>query len=400
MGAHERSTESTLRVIMFSSMQYDVSAFEKELSDGPNLSAILDIVFVSSPLDDSTVSLTKDASAVCIFATDIIDAHMLQKLYDYGIRLITLRYAGCSNVDIERANQLGIFISRVPAHAPSSIAEYTVALMLALNRKTHIAHSRVRDGNLSLHGLVGFDVSDCTIGIIGTGKVGRIVARIMKGFGSQLLAYDIIENQQIIDLGAKYVSMRKLLANSDILCLHAPLVPGTYHMIGADTLARCKRGVHIINTSRGGLIDIPAVIEGLHTGQIGGLAMDVYEGENSIFFKDQVNELVDRNFLLLKSLPNVLITGHQSALTSNALATVAKCTIKTLVQFQRRERLDYVVKFDADRKIKSDATSSSSASYSHNHGNSNSNNNNHYYYNDNNTNSNSRRNNNNLSTTR
>lgn len=341
MGASERSADR-LRVIMFSAMPYEVSAFQQQMSETPGSDA-LDLVFVSARLDSSTVSVAHGATVVCLFATDQTEG-MLDALGRAGVRLIALRYAGASTVDVDRAAQLGISVARAPAHAPTSIAEYTVTLMLALNRKVHVASNRVRDGNLNLHGLVGFDVSDKTVGIIGTGKVGRIVARIMRGFGCRVLAYDMIESPEVIGGGGKYVTMRKLLASSDILSLHAPLVPGTHHMIGAETLPHCKRGVHIINTSRGGLIDVKAVIEALHSGQVGGLAMDVYEGESSLFFRDNAGEIGDLDFHLLKSLPNVLITGHQSALTTNALASVAKSTVNTLMQFQRGDDVEFVIK--------------------------------------------------------
>lgn len=338
------SNAERLRVIMFSALQYEVTVFEKELSDNALISSMIDIIFVSAKLDRNTASLTSNTLAICVFATDHLDGHMLQILHNHGVKLIALRYAGSSNVDLDRARQLGLSITRVPAHSPKSIAEYTVTLMLSLNRKVHLAHPRARDGNLSLHGLVGFEMWGRTVGIIGTGLIGRHVARILSGFGCQILAYDMFECQQVKDIGGQYVSIHKLLAQSDIISLHAPLVPGTHHMISTETLAQCKRGVHIINTSRGGLVDVPAIIDALQSGQVGGLAMDVYEGENSLFFRDQVNEIIDPSFQLLKSLPNVLITGHQGALTTSALTSVAKFTLKTLVQFHKGETLEHMIR--------------------------------------------------------
>lgn len=339
MGARERPVER-LRVIMFSAMPYEITAFQKELDNDPHLAATLDIIFVTTRLNQSTASLTSGARAVCLFATDYADSNLINLLDRYGVRLIALRYAGFNNVDVESAKKLGIVVTKIPTHAPTSIAEYTITLMLTLNRKVHIANNRVRDGNFTTHGLVGFDISDRTVGIIGTGKVGRIVARIMRGFGCRVLAYDTVESQEVINNGGRYVPLRTLITSSDILSLHAPLVSGTYHLLGTETLSWCKRGVHIINTSRGGLIDINAIIDALHSGQVGGLAMDVYEGEHSVFFRDHVTDYVDPNFQLLKSLPNVLITSHQASLTTNALSSVAKSTIKTLMQFQNGENVE------------------------------------------------------------
>lgn len=336
--------EKKLRVIMFSARSYEVTAFKNEIISQSSKYDGLEIVFVSTRLDLDTASLADGAKAICLFATDHVDSHLMQTLREYGIRLIALRYAGYGNILVDQAKKCGIIVAKTPAHAPTSIAEYTVTLMLTLNRKVHIANSRVRDGNFDTQGLVGFDVSDRTVGIIGTGKVGCIVARILRGFGCRILAYDMVHSQDVKAYGGRYVSLKYLFQKSDIICLHAPLVPGTHHMINSETLSWCKRGVHIINTSRGGLVNVQAVIDALHNGQVGGIAMDVYEGENTIFFRDNTNEPVDRNFQLLKSLPNVVITGHQAALTTNALAYVAKATLNTLLQFQNGEEIEYAIK--------------------------------------------------------
>lgn len=351
--------EPRLRVIMFSAMPHEVAAFEHEMQRTPE-ARILDLVCVSSQLETSTASLAAGARAVCLFATDQADAHILDRLQVMGVELLTLRYAGVSSVDLIRATALGIRVAPAPAHAPTSIAEYTVALMLSLNRKVHVASNRVRDGNMTTHGLVGFDMRGKTVGIIGTGKVGRIVGQILRGFGCRLLAFDMMESPEVIELGAKYVPMNTLLASSDILSLHAPLVPGTHHIIGRNTLPRCKTGVHVINTSRGGLIDIKAAIDALRSGQMGGLAIDVYEGEASLFFRDHTGNQTDPDFQLLRSMPNVLITGHQAALTTNALAAVARATVKTLLQFHRGEELDYEIKPGQTRRKRSTAAAPSS----------------------------------------
>lgn len=339
------SSEDTqrLRVVMFSAMSQEITAFKHQLKSAPD-AHLLDIVFVSAQLDRDTATLASGARAVSLFATDHADSQMLTNLRRLGVELIALRYAGVSSVDLEKAAQVGILVAKTPSHAHTAIAEYTIALILCLNRKVHVGSNKVRDGNLNLHGLMGIDVASSTVGILGTGKVGRHVARILKGFGCKILAYDMIESQEIIDLGVKYVNMNTILSLSDILTLHAPLLPATHHMINADTLSRCKSGVRIINTSRGGLLDIRAAIGALRSGQMGGLAMDVYEGEANLFFKDRTGEQVDEDFQLLRSMPNVLITGHQSTLTQNAVDEVARTTVRTLLQFRAGKELEYEVR--------------------------------------------------------
>lgn len=321
-------------------MPYEITAFEHVLNATPG-TRVLDVIFVPAPLDKSNASLAAGARVVCLYATDQADSRLLGRLRALGVELVALRYAGVGSLDLEKASEIGMLVSRVPAHAPTSIAEYTVGLMLTLNRKIHISYNRVQQGNMTLNGLVGFDMASKTVGIIGTGKVGRIVARILRGFGCKVLAFDMIESKEVIDLGGRYVSMGMLLASSDILTLHAPLVPGTYHLIGKQTLPRCKAGVHIVNTSRGGLIDVRAAIDAMQTGQLGALAIDVYEGESSCFYGDHTGENFEQDFQLLKSMPNVLITGNQSSLTNSALQSVARATIHTFMQFHAGEDLEY-----------------------------------------------------------
>eukprot|EP00177_Eucheuma_denticulatum_P004419 GFKZ01008022.1.p1 GENE.GFKZ01008022.1~~GFKZ01008022.1.p1 ORF type:complete len:354 (+),score=36.40 GFKZ01008022.1:511-1572(+) len=331
-----------LRVIMFSAMRHEITAFEKQLASTD--SHRIDLVFVPAQLDRNTVSLAQGARAICLFPTDHVDAHLLGQLRTLGVQLIALRSPGVSSVDIAKAAQLDIQVARIPTHPHTSIAEYTIALMLALNRKVHLAANKVREGNMSLQGLVGFELSGATVGVVGTGKVGRLVAKILRGFDCKVLACDVIELEEVNKLGVHYVSMGTILESSDIISLHAPLVPGTYHMIDGETLPRCKKGVHIINTSRGGLIDIRATVNALRSGQIGGLAMDVYEGEAGLFFKDHTGDQVDEDFQILRSMSNVLITGHLSALTTKAVESMACATVKTLLQFLAGEDLDYGVK--------------------------------------------------------
>lgn len=343
MSVRDARSQDPLRVVMFSTMSYEVKTFEDVMRDIPDAESTLSLMFVSARLDRTTASMVSGARAVCLFTNDLPDDHILEIFSRAGVELIALRYPGESMIDVGRAALKGIKVTRSPSHSPTSIAEYAVSLMLALNRKVHIANQRVLTGSFNLEGLVGFNVADKTVGIVGTGQVGRIVARIMRGFNCRVLAYDMIESEEVEKCGGKYVSMKKLLINSDIISLHAPLVPGTHHMIGSETLQLCKRGVHIINTARGGLIDIRAVAEALQFGQVGGLAMDAYEGENGLFYREQGGNITDWNFQLLKCMPNVIITGHQAALTTNALAAMATWTIKTLLQFHRGENLEFLV---------------------------------------------------------
>lgn len=338
-----RRPEERLRVVMYSAMTYEIATFQREINNIPHASAALDLVFVSARLDHSTANLARGARAISLYVSDYADPQLLETLSKLGVKLIALRYAGVSSVDVDRAAELGIYVARAPAHSPTSIAEYTVTLMLALIRKVHLANNRVRHGDLSLNGLVGFELADKIVGIIGTGKVGQTVAKILQGFGCTILAHDVEESPDVIRYGGTYVKLEKIFNACDILTLHAPLVPGTHHMIGRGTLPRCKQGVHIINTSRGGLIDVAAILEALQTGQVAGLAMDVYEGERSIFFQDRGESVHDWSFEVLKSMPNVLITGHQSALTTNALASIAQSTLTTLMQFRNGETIDNAI---------------------------------------------------------
>lgn len=350
---------------MFSAMTHEVTAFQHEINKSPMIASSLDVTYVRVRLDRSTVNLAQGAHAVSLFVTDEADAELLETLSRYNVRLITLRYAGASSIDVEQAHRLGIVVARAPAHSPTSIAEYAIALMMTLIRKIHIANNRVRNHNLSLHGLVGFDLADKTVGIIGTGKVGQTVARILQGFRCKILAYDVIESPQVTNCGGIYVSMTEILAMSDILTLHAPLVPATYHMIGTKTLPRCKHGVYIINTSRGDLVDVTAILDALQTGYVAGLAMDVYEGDRPLYH-DRGETVHDWSFEVLKGLPNVLITGHQAALTTNALAAIARSTLHTLLQYHKHENIDYAIavnesRFPRPRRSRRPSMSSSSS---------------------------------------
>ena len=253
-----------------------------------------------------------------------------------GTRLIALRCAGFNNVDLKAAAELGMTVVRVPAYSPYAVAEHTVALILTLNRKLHRAYNRVREGNFSLDGLLGFDLHGRTVGIVGTGKIGRIVGQILQGFGCKILAYDLYPNPEFEASGAQYVEPLELAAKSDIITLHCPLTPETHHIVNAETINYIKPGVMLVNTSRGALIDTKAIIDGLKSKKIGYLALDVYEQEEDLFFEDLSNEVIqDDVFQRLLTFPNVIITGHQAFFTENALKNIAETTLSNITDFEK-----------------------------------------------------------------
>lgn len=282
-----------------------------------------------------TAHAANGAQAVCLFVNDQADRNCLKVLASLGVRLLALRGAGYNNVDVPAARELGLGVVRVPAYSPHAVAEHAVALLLTLNRKIHRAYNRVRELNFSLNGLAGFDVHGKTVGIIGTGKIGRIAAQIFRGFGAEVLVHDRFH---VPDWAAKhdvrYVDYARLLAASDIISLHVPLLPETRHMLNAQTLAQMKPGVFIVNTSRGRLIDTSALIASLKSGHVGGVALDVYEEEEGIFFEDLSGQMLhDDELSLLLNFPNVLITAHQGFLTHEALSEIARVTATNLLHF-------------------------------------------------------------------
>jgi D-lactate dehydrogenase len=259
-------------------------------------------------------------------------------LAQQGTHLIALRCAGFNHVDLAAAHDLGLTVVRVPAYSPHAVAEHTVGLILSLNRKFYRAYARVREGNFSLDGLLGFDLCHRTVGIVGTGKIGAIVAQIMHGFGCRILVHDLFPNPACIELGARYVALSELYAEADIITLHIPLTPETHHMIDAAALQQMKPGVMLINTSRGALVDTRAVIQALKTRQIGYLGLDVYEEEAELFFEDLSNHMIqDDVFSRLLTFPNVLITGHQAFFTTEALQNIAETTLANITAFERGE---------------------------------------------------------------
>ncbi len=318
-----------MRVALFSSKAYEKAAF-----DAANVGH--DLVYFDTHLNHQTALLGVDYPAVCIFVNDQAGAETLEILARGGTRLLALRSAGYNHVDLDAAASLGITVVRVPAYSPHAVAEHTIALMLTLNRKTHRAHNRVREGNFELEGLLGFDIHGLTVGIIGTGKIGIEVARIMHGFGCRLLGYDPYPNPAAAALDLRYVDLPDLFAQSDIISLHSPLTPETYHLIDAAAIARMKPGVMLINTSRGALVDTSAAIEGLKAGQIGYLGLDVYEEEGDLFFEDLSSQIIqDDVFARLLTFPNVLITGHQAFFTRHAITAIAETTLANITEFER-----------------------------------------------------------------
>lgn len=290
------------------------------------------MVFLETPLDDQTVELAAGAAAVCAFVNDKITAAVFEKLAGHGIKIVALRCAGFNNVDLEAAKLNGIRVCRVPAYSPEAVAEHAVAMLLTLNRKTHKAYNRVREQNFSLHGLLGYNIHGKTIGIIGTGNIGKAFAKIMLGFGCRVLAFDIIANKDLEAIGVEYHPLMEVL-KADIVSLHSPLNEQTKHLMNETTFAMMKKGAVLINTSRGGLIDTKAVIKSLKTGQIGALGIDVYEQEEKLFFRDLSEDIIqDDTIQRLMSFPNVLITAHQAFFTDEALTQIANITFTNISQ--------------------------------------------------------------------
>lgn len=317
-----------MRVAVFSTKPYDREHLAP--AAGPH-----ELLFLEARLDSITAALAEGKDAVCCFVNDDLSGPVLEQLATGGTRLVALRSAGYNHVDLVAAHALGLTVGRVPAYSPHAVAEHTVGLVLALNRKIHRAYNRVRDGNFALHGLVGFDLHRRTVGIVGTGAIGTVLARIMTGFGCRVLAHDPAPSGECEALGVRYVGLDELLAAADVVTLHCPLTPGTQHLIDADALARMRPGAMLVNTSRGGLVDTPAVIDALKSGALGALALDAYEEEAELFFEDLSERIItDDVFMRLLTFPNVLVTSHQAFLTEDALAEIAAVTIGNITAFE------------------------------------------------------------------
>ena len=313
---------------------YSTKSYDKEFLELANTKGQHELTYFDSTLNERNIRLTEGFNAVCVFVNDELNAFVIDKLAANGIKVIVLRCAGFNNVDVKRASKWGIKVLRVPAYSPHAVAEHAVALIMTLNRKTHKAYNRIREGNFSIERLTGFELDGKTVGVVGTGRIGAVFAHIMMGFGCKVIAHDAYLNQSLLDAGVKYFSLEEVFGQSDIVSLHCPLTPDTHHMINEKSIAQMKNGMMLINTSRGKLIDTEAAIEGLKDGRIAYLGVDVYEQEESLFFKD-LSELIIRDDKIsrLITFPNVLITAHQAYFTDNALSQISNTTLQNLTDF-------------------------------------------------------------------
>ncbi len=312
---------------------YSVKPYDRRSFDAANAgTGAVEIHYHEARLERSTARYADGADVVCGFVNDDFSAEVLDELAASGTTCIALRCAGFNNVDLDAALRLGITVVRVPAYSPNAVAEHTLALMLTLNRKIHRAHNRVRDRNFSLEGLVGFDMAGKTAAVVGTGQIGAIVARLLWHLRCEVVAYDPVANEGLVDLGVTYVELDEALRVGDIVSLNCPLNEHTHHLINAETIAVMKPGVMLVNTGRGALVDTDAVLAALKRGHIGSLALDVYEEESELFFEDRSDEILDDdNFARLLTYPNVLITAHQAFLTHEALAAIAEITLANAI---------------------------------------------------------------------
>lgn len=316
---------------------FSTKAYDKQFLESENSKFGFEFVFHETKLSPATVALATDSEAVCVFVNDDLSAPTIQGLSDVGVRIVALRCAGYNNIDLKSAKACGISVVRVPAYSPHAVAEHALALLLSLNRKLYKSYNRVREGNFSLEGLIGFDVRGKTIGIVGTGKIGSVFAKLMSGFDCEVLGYDPFPSSAFEKTGARYESMETLFSKSDIISLHCPLTPETYHIINRDNIAKMKDGVMLINTSRGPLVETQPLIDALKSGKIGSVGLDVYEEEADLFFEDLSNKVLqDDVFARLMTFPNVLITGHQAFLTSNALTNIAQTTLNNIADIKRK----------------------------------------------------------------
>ena len=316
-----------MKIAFFDTKPYDKQSFEKYASDD------LKFKFFETKLNLDTADLARGCEVVCIFVNDTADAAVLDKLYDLGVRVLALRCAGYNNVDVKHAYRK-IHVVHVPAYSPYAVAEHTMALLLTSIRRIHKAYIRTKDFNFSLSGLTGFDLYGKTVGVIGTGKIGRVFIDICKGFGMKILAYDKHPGS---DAPCEYVELERLFSESDVISMHCPLTSETYHIIDEKSIEKMKKGVVLLNTSRGALIDADALLEGIKSRKIGAACLDVYEEESDIFFNDFSGHIMDDDTLArLISMPNVLVTSHQAFLTEEALNNIAETTVKNILEFSEK----------------------------------------------------------------
>jgi D-lactate dehydrogenase len=325
---------------------FDTHAFDRRAFELANQHFGHDITFVEPKLGRESASIARGYDAVCAFVNDRLDRETLGLLKEGGVKIVALRSAGFNNVDLSAARDMGLTVVRVPEYSPFAVAEHVVALIQTLNRKIHRAFNRVREGNFSLNGLVGFDLHNKTVGILGVGKIGKVLARILTGFGCEVLLYDKYPEMEFAKtIEGRFTDLDEIFRRSDIISLNLPLTKETRYLIDQRAISSMKKGVMIINTGRGALIDTKALIEGLKSGAIGAAGLDVYEEEEKIFFQDLSDEILsDDTLARLLTFPNVLITGHQAFLTHEALANIAETTLNSLKAFERGEKLFTEVK--------------------------------------------------------
>jgi len=329
------TTNTNINISFFSTQPYDKVFFTKV-----NEQFGFKLQFFETHLGPHIVNTVENNSVVCVFVNDKVNEEVVTKLAAKGVKLIALRCAGFNNVDLAACDKLGIRVCRVPAYSPHAVAEHALAMLLTLNRKTHKAYNRVREQNFSLDGLLGFDVFGKTVGVIGTGNIGSAFCKIMIGMGCKVLAFDVIANKELETLGVVFLPIMEVFAQADIISLHCPLNEITKHLINESTIAMMKKGVMLINTSRGALIDTPAVIKALKNKQIGYLGIDVYEQEDKLFFKDLSGDIIqDDTIQRLMSFPNVLVTAHQAFFTEEALSQIAAITLTSISQICANEAI-------------------------------------------------------------
>lgn len=319
-----------MKITFFSAKPYDKLFFDRS-----NEHYGFDLEYHETHLGPHSLGLVDQTEAICVFVNDKLNAQVLEGLHERGVKIVALRCAGFNNLHIETAKRLGMFVCRVPAYSPEAVAEHAVAMILTTNRKTHKAYNRVREQNFSLNGLLGYNLHGKTVGVIGTGKIGKAFIRIIQGFGCRIFAYDLYPDAALADRGVVYVPLETLLQHADIISLHCPLTPENRYLINRETLSRMKPGVTIVNTSRGGLIHTGDVIHALKAKQVGALCIDVYEQEEKLFFRDLSSTIIeDDEIQRLMSFPNVLITSHQAFFTEEAMTEIAQITLRNISQLK------------------------------------------------------------------
>ena len=322
-----------MKILFFDTKSYDKESFDKQVVNYPDI----EIEYLKTDLAPKTAPLARGYDAVCAFVSSDVGTKTVEALHEAGVKLILMRCAGFNNVDLDKAKEYGIKVMRVPGYSPEAVAEHAMTLALAVNRRIHKAYVKVRENDFSLGGLMGFNFYQKTAGIVGTGKIGAAMARICRGFGMKVIAYDVYENPSLKDF-VTYVTLDELLAQSDLISLHCPLMDSTYHLINKDTIAKMKDGVILVNTSRGGLVKTNDLIDGIRARKFFGVGLDVYEEETKNVFEDRSDEILEHSTTArLLSFPNVMITSHQGFFTQEALEDISKTTLDNAVAFEKDE---------------------------------------------------------------